>query len=184
MEIKLNLASRPYLNRQKTRLWLVVIGVILGLFLVLNLLSTYRSYQKLQLMNARFADLDRQVAGLRDEDTGYTPEKYMAVRAEVAAVNQIIDSDQFRWTALLSKFEELTPKDVSLNMIQPNYREHSLQISGLARTVSAMTRFVDRLLASEDFSQVYLQRHGEVEVEERGRKQSLTGFSIVIQEAF
>ena len=59
-----------------------------------------------------------------------------------------------------------------------------MQLACLASDVSAMTRFVDSLLTSEDLNQAYLQRHGEVESTVGGRKQLQVGFSLVIREAF
>jgi hypothetical protein len=59
-----------------------------------------------------------------------------------------------------------------------------VQLTGIARDVSAMTRFVDNLLTSEDLNQAYLQRHGEVKSDPGGISQFHVGFSLVIREAF
>jgi len=184
MEIKLNLASKPYLNRQSVRLWLLPIGILLMLLLLLNGSYGYRQYRQLQVLDKRFQELNDQISGIHGPSADYTPEKLVAVEAEVELANEIIDADRFHWTDLLSRFESLLPADVSIHSIQPNFRERSVQLSGVARDVSAMTRFVDNLLTSEDMNQAFLQGHGEVKQEQNNSSQELTGFSIVIREAF
>ena len=76
------------------------------------------------------------------------------------------------------------PDDVSIRTIQPNFKERSVQLTGVARDLSAMTRFVDNLLHSEDLAQAYLQRHSEVVSEPGGRSLAQVGFSLQIREAF
>ena len=184
MEIKLNLSSKPYLNRQSVRLWLLLSCVFMLLLLILNCSYAYQNWRQLSLLESRFLALGAQVSDAQGAPTGYTPEKHTTVKDEVALVNEIVAADQFRWTALLSRFEELLPAEVSIRNIQPNFSEHSVQLACLASDVSAMTRFVDNLLTSEDLNQAYLQRHGEVESAVGGRKMQQVGFSLVIREAF
>ena len=184
MEIKLNLASKLYLDRQRIRFWLLLSCAFLILLLGLNCLYGYQNWRQLSLLDSRFQELEGQVSGVGGASTDFTPEKYAAIKVEVALENEIVAADQFRWTTLLSRFEQLLPADVSIRTIQPNFNEHSVQLACIARDVSAMTRFVDNLLTSKDLSKAYLQRHGEVELEEAGRKQLQVGFSLVIREAF
>ena len=184
MDIKLNLASKPYLNRQGVRLWLLLAGVLMLILLVFNLFYGYQNYRQLSLLESRFLELDGQVSGLKGAPGNYTPERHAAIKAEVARANEIVAADQFRWTLLLSRFEELVPDDVSIRTIQPNFKERSVQLTGVARDLSAMTRFVDNLLHSEDLAQAYLQRHSEVVSEPGGRSLAQVGFSLQIREAF
>ena len=184
MEIELNLASKPYLNRQRVRFWLLFTCVFMVLLLVLNCSYGYQNWRQLRLLESHFLELGGQVADVQGDSSGYTPEKYADVKSEVALGNEIVAADQFRWTTLLSRFEELLPAEVSIRTIQPNFKEHSVQLSCLARDVSAMTRFVDSLLNSDDLNQAYLQRHGDVESNVNGGKQVQVGFSLVIREAF
>ncbi len=184
MEIKLNLASKPYLNRQRIRLWLLLACSFMLLLLVINCYYGYQNYRQLGLLESRFLELAGQASGVQGTPAGYTPENYAVVRDEVTLENEIIAADQFRWTALLSRFEELVPDDVSIRTIQPSFKERSVRVAGIARDVSAMTRFVDNLLSSEDLNQTYLQRHGEVKSDPGDISQLHVGFSLVIREAF
>lgn len=184
MEIKLNLASKPYLNRQSTRLWLLLACTLMAGLLMLNCFYGYQHFRQLSLLESHLLELEEQAFGVQKAPLGYTPESYAAVKSEVALANTIAAADQFRWTALLSRFEELLPDNVSIRTIQPDFTLHSVQLTCVARDVSAMTRFVDNLLASEDLKQTYLQRHGDVESDQGGRNKFQVGFSLVIREAF
>ncbi len=184
MKIKLNLASKPYLNRQSIRLWLSLACSFMLLLLVINGYYGYQDFRQLRLLESRFLELERQASTVQGLPSGYTAEKYAVIKEEIIQVNEIIAEDQFRWTALLSRFEELVPDDVSIRTIQPSFKERSVRVDGIARDVSAMTRFVDNLLTSEDLSQTYLQRHSEVKSAPGGLSQPHIGFSLVIREAF
>lgn len=184
MEIKLNLASKPYLNRQSLRLWLLVGCAFMLLLFILNGSYGYQNWRQLRLLDSRFQELAGQVSGVQGASTDYTPEKFAMVSSAIDLGNAIIAADQFHWTNLLSRFEELLPADVSIRSIQPDFNKQSVKLACIARDVSAMTRFVDNLLASEDLSQAYLQSHGEIDSEQGGRKLVQIGFSLVVREAF
>ncbi len=96
-------------------------------------------------------------SGVPGATADYTRKSMLRSRVKSALEHEIIAADQFRWTILLSRFEELLPADVSIRSIQPDFNGHSVRLACLARDVSAMTRFVDNLLTSEDLSQAYLQ---------------------------
>lgn len=182
MEFRLNLASRSYLDRRSVQRWLLLVGVLLALLLAVNLLYANRIVQQLSLVNGRLSEIDaRMTAQLGRTSTVYTPENFARVMGEVGVANQIIDADQFRWTVLLGRFEELLPDDVAIRSLQPNYRDHSLQITAVARDTTAMTRLLDALLASTDMKEAYLltQASGE-----QPNGEPVVEFSVVIREAF
>lgn len=184
MEIKLNLASKPYLNRQSVRLWLLLIGILLLLLLLLIGSYGYEKYRQLQVLGERQQELNDQITGIQGPSADYSPEKLAAAKVEVELANEIIAADRFRWTDLLDRFETLLPDDVTIHSIRPNFRDRSIQLLGEARDISALTRFVDNLLTSEDMNQAFLQSHGETKKAQSSGGQALTGFSIVIREAF
>ena len=184
MEIKLNLSSKPYLNRQRVRLWLLFSCAFTAMVLVFNCSYGYQNWRQLRLLESRFLELAEMASGVPGATAEYTSEEYAAVKSEVALENEIIAADQFRWTLLLSRFEELLPVDVSIRSIQPDFNGHSVQLACLASDISSMTRFVDNLLTSEDLNQAYLQGHSEVTSDLGGRKLVQVGFSLTVREAF
>lgn len=184
MEIKLNLSSRPYLNRQSLRLWLLFASAIMVLLLIFNGSYAYQNYQQLQQLDERFKELKGQISENSGAAMEYSPDKYAEVKAEVALGNDIIASDQFKWTKLLDRLEELTPADVRIVSVQPNFGKRSVQLTCRARSIVAMTEFMDNLLGSEDMNKVYLKNHGEVESQQGGSRQTQVSFSLAIEEAF
>lgn len=184
MEIKLNLASKPYLNRQIVRRWILFACTILVLLLISNFYYFYQNYRQLGLLENLHAELETQVASVPGAPASYTSTNHAAVREQVSIANEVVAADQFRWTNLLSRFEELVPADVSLRSIRPDFKGRSVQLVCVARDVPAMTAFVDNLLGSEDFNQAYLQNHAEVETQSNGSSQVMINFSLQIQEAF
>jgi Tfp pilus assembly protein PilN len=184
MEIKLNLSSKPYLNRQNVRLWILFACTLMVLLLIFNGLHGYQNYRQLGLLENLFEDLQAQVANIPGAPVSYSLENHAAVRAKVAQANEMAVADQFRWTTLLSRFEELIPGGVSLRSIRPNFKERSVQIACVARDLSSMTQFVDNLLGSDDLNQAYLKNHAEVESQLNGGSQMQIGFSLQIREAF
>lgn len=184
MEIKLNLASKPYLNRQSIRLWLLLTCALLVMLLALNGWYGLENYRQIKSLESRFHELEGQVSQVQGDPAGYTPERYAAARAELELANEIVAADQFRWTHLLGRFEELMPADVSLRSIQPDFKEHSVRLVGSSRNIASMTQFVDNLLNSDDLNQAYLQRHGEVESSQSGKNDFRIDFTLVIREAF
>jgi hypothetical protein len=182
MEFRLNLASRDYLDRRSARRWLLLAGGLLALLLATSLLYAYRNFVQLRLVDSRLAELDARLTAQRGSmPTAFTPEGFARVMGEVGAANQIIDADQFRWTALLGRFEALLPDDVAIRVLQPDYRDRSLQITAVARDTAAMTGFLDALLASADMQQAFLLNQA-TSVQADGEQ--VVQFSIVIREAF
>lgn len=184
MEIKLNLASRPYLNRRGVRIWLILSSAFLVLFLVLNFLYGYQNYRQLGLLDIRFQELESQLSGMQGTPAGYSEQGYLQVKSEIALANGIISADQFHWTHLLSRFEELLPEDVSIRSIKPNFKDRSVQLAGVARDITSMTHFIDNLLASSDLKNAFLQRHSENEKGAPAQDLEQVDFTLVILEAF
>jgi len=182
MEFRLNLASRDYLDRRSVRRWLLLIGGLLGVLLAVNLLYGYRYLQQKRLVDAQLAEINSKLAAQHGRaPSTYTPERFAQVMGQVAAANQIIDADQFRWTTLLGRFEELLPEEVGIRSLEPNYQDRSLQVSAVASDMTAMTELLDALLASADMNQVYLLNQAQA-VQANG--ETIVQFSVVIREAF
>jgi len=181
MHFRLNLASRTYLDRRSVQRWLLLIGGLLALLLAVNLLYAWRNWQQLRQVDGRLTEIEGKLASQRGSTATYTPEGFARVMGEIATANKIIEADQFRWSGLLGRLEELLPDDVAIRTLSPNYKDRLLQITAVARDTAAMTALLDALLASSDMSQAYLLNQASVEQPDG---ESVVSFSIVIREAF
>jgi len=182
MELRLNLASRFYLDRRSVRRWLLLLGSLLMVWLAVDLLYGYRCLLQWQQAGAYLEEIDKRQARERGvEVSSYTPEKLVKVKEQIGAANQIIIADQFRWTALLSRFEALLPEDVAIQSLKPDYGKRTLQLTLIARDTTAMTELLDTMLNSEDMGQVFLSSQSESNKESG---EGLVQFSLTVQEAF
>lgn len=182
MHFRLNLASRVYLDRRSVRRWLLLCGGLLALVLAVNLLYSLRNFQQLRQVNGHLAEIESKLASQRGSaSTKYTPESFARVMAEIGSANKIIEADQFRWSVLLGRFEELLPEGVAIHSLAPDFKERSLEIKAVARDTAAMTALLDVLLSSPDMKRVYLS---EQSWDAPANGEPVMSFSIVILEAF
>jgi type IV pilus assembly protein PilN len=182
MHFRLNLASRVYLDRRSVRRWLLFCGGLLALVLAVNLLYTFRNLQQLRQVNGHLAEIENKLASRRGStSTKYTPESFTRVMAKIGEANKIIEADQFRWSVLLSRLEELLPEGVAIQTLTPDFKERSLEINAVARDIAAMTALLDTLLTSSDMKQVHLL---DQDWDEPANGEPVVSFSIVILEAF
>ncbi len=182
MHFRLNLASRTYLDRRSARRWLMLIIGLLAVLLAVNLLYSWRNLQQMRQVNSRLMEIEGKVAAQRGSTaTTYTPEEFNRVMAEISSANKMIDADQFRWSKLLGRLEELLPDKVAIRSLKPNYKDRSLQIAAVARDTAAMTELLDTLLTSADMSQVYLLNQT---LADQPDGETVVSFSVVIREAF
>jgi Tfp pilus assembly protein PilN len=182
MELRLNLASRFYLDRRSVRRWLLLLGTLLALWLAVDLLYGYRYLQQWWQAGRYLEEIDSRLVQERGvEVSSYTPEQFARVKEQIGIANQIIAADQFRWTALLSRFEALLPDSVAIRSLKPDYAKRTLQLSLVARDTAAMTELLDTLLNSEDMAQVFLSSQAQ---SGQAEGDSVVQFSLTIQEAF
>jgi type IV pilus assembly protein PilN len=182
MHFRLNLASRVYLDRRSTRRWLLLGGGLLALLLAVNLLYSLRNIQQLRQVDALLAESESKLASRRGSaSTNYSPERFAQVMDQIGTANKIIEADQFRWSVLLGRVEELLPEEVAIRTLTPDFKERSLQISAVARDTTAMTALLDALLSSPDMKQAYLL---DQSWDNPANGEPVVSFSIVVLEAF
>lgn len=182
MHFRLNLASRVYLDRRSAQRWLLLLGGLLALLLAVNVLYAWRNLQQLRQVDGRLAEIEGKLTSRRGKVTvAYTSESFARVMNEIGAANRIIEADQFRWSGLLGKLEELLPDEVAIRTLKPNFKDRSLQITAVASDTAGMTELLDTLLTSTDMNQVYLLNQA---AEEQPDGDLVVSFSIVIREAF
>lgn len=185
MKLSLNLASRSYVNRRALYALYAFLFALLIFLLVLNLGFYVRSQAQARQLNERLAEFDKDLAGRQETSNGFSPAAYEEMLEEIAFANEILVKDSFRWTALLDRLEEVVPDKVIIRGIQPDYKSASLNLSGGARKVGDLRRFLDNLIQSSHFSDVYLlQQSRDSGKGKNGRGQGEIGFTIVVRGAF
>lgn len=185
MKLTLNLASRTYLNRRAliTFYWILIAALVA--LLVFNLLFFYRSQVQAQQIKGHLEELDRDLAKGQGEAQTFNQQAYDKLLAEVDAANDIIAKDSFRWSDLLGALEQLVPEGVALRGIQPDFKDRSLELQGVAEDIPQLRSFLDRLVADERLGQATLLQQARIQPKDAGGGESeVVAFSISVKEAF
>jgi Tfp pilus assembly protein PilN len=186
MAFSLNLASRRYVNRRLLFRCYRLIALALVLSLLALLGYGWRRIGEARAYRRQLAELQR-VSAQEGEARGKPPSAAEQARLEkeLAFVEKILKEDRFRWTLLFGRLEDLAIEGVRIGTIEPDYEDGSLRLTALARDDLKMRDFLDRLLASKDFSDIFLLEQDRVEVKDgNNRPRSAIGFVLVLRGAF
>lgn len=165
MKLNLNLASRRYVNKRALDQGFVAAFCLLLLFCGWSLFSLLQENAALRLQQDEVSEVAQQIQALRGgPEKTLTPAQKLALEKEYAIVKELLDQDAFRWTSLLDKMENLVPEGVNFNGFRPDYNKKSLAISGRARDLKQMRKFLDQLIKDGGFEQVFLKSHSRLKV--------------------
>lgn len=186
MKLTLNLASRTYVNR---RLLYLGYALVLGTLVLLLAFGAHRAWRlrahSLQL-GVQLSTLEKTLGEVGEETEPVVTAAEMArQKAQVTSANAILERDGFRWTVLLDRLEEMTLEGVTIVSLQPDYKARSLRLTGQARSLKELRAFLDRLITSPAFSEVYLLQQGSAKVKTAsGAERPALGFSLVLKGVF
>jgi len=107
-----------------------------------------------------------------------TPERQAEMQEEIAAVNLLIQKKRLSWSAFLADLERHVSQDISIRRVQPDAKGSLILLDGVARSLPALTAFVNQMQGSETFSEVFLldQKREESEIDDV--EAAVTSFSI------
>jgi Tfp pilus assembly protein PilN len=185
MKLRLNLASRVHVDPWALYLAHVFLLGVLTLVLVLNLWYLQKVRTRGVEVRAELAQSGRLETNSETPAEELTPAMRQRLEREIAMANSILVREGFRWTELLGRLEEVGTPGVSLQAIQPNYHEGSLRISGIARGTVALGNYLDSLIASPGFTDVFLLTQEGVRVRSaQGQEIQAVGFTLLLKGAF
>ncbi|PLX80428.1 MAG: hypothetical protein C0615_00865 [Desulfuromonas sp.] len=157
MQFSINLASRAFINKKALYLGYVACAIILLIGLLSNAGYYARLHNQIKTTNDRLVELEEKIIASQGGDaTGYSAARYEQVVSEIAVANEILHRDTFRWTSLLDKLERVVPGNVRILNIAPDHKTGSIKVTALAKGVDAMKRFLDNLIESDDYENVFL----------------------------
>jgi len=185
MKLTLNLASRTYLNRRLLFGFYLAVSGLLAVLLALGIGFHFRSQAQVKQIRKHLAELGQETATWpRAEDSPISAAVYEKLQKDIEFANELLAQDSFRWTALLGRLEEVMPEKVAINGIQPDYKGKSLSLTGMAREVEDLQQFLDNLLASAHFGDVYLLQQSRLKESGQSEAAGAISFSIVVKGAF
>lgn len=176
--MQLNLAERPFVNRQPVRrvsALFLVLGVTLAL---VNGFLYWRHWAGQGAAETGLEDLGKQVEQERQlldqamaSFEGFDAEVF---NSKVDFVNRRILQRTFSWSRLFDEVVEAMPNDVRLVSLAPRFEDRDrrterraladgsenvkLDLQGDAKTSEALLEFVDRLFSHEAFEEPDLHR--------------------------
>lgn len=169
MQLKINLASKSYLNRKKFNMTVTVVGLVLGVLLLINIITVASNAGDISSTSKQVAVYDGKLSGV-------VPEKeYQAVLSKIKFANQIIDKKTFNWMSLLDRLETVVPAGIALSGIEPNTKTADLKLAGVAKSFKNLQQLMENLESSKDFQDVYLVSQNDLKV---GQSQQGLGFRI------
>jgi type IV pilus assembly protein PilN len=169
MQLKLNLATRTYIDTGRLNLAVAAAVVIFGAALFFQVRETATNAAEIK----RFT---REMAALSGGEKGEVPAKdYQALLARIHFANEVIARKTFNWLALFDRLEGVVPDGIALSSIEPDLKGKSLKLSGAARSFQNLRQLMENLEGSNYFTDVYLQSQTESQL---GPNQKVTGFTI------
>ncbi|ORJ62911.1 PilN domain-containing protein [Geothermobacter hydrogeniphilus] len=155
MRPTINLATHSHVNRRALYAGYVCICAVLLLSLGVHLADWRASTRQSRLLQQRIGELESQL-GVKADSTPINDAEFSAQLKEIRFSNQIIARDSYRWSLLLSRLEEVLPPDVRVTSIRPQFKDGTILLRGEARKVKDLQELLDRLQASEAFTDVLL----------------------------
>ena len=180
MRLTLNLATRTYFNRRAVRTGLVVASAVLGMLLLWNLVALGREASHLRWIKQHASELEQELVRSRGLEGPPVSDAVIAKRKkEVELVNGILLRESFQWSRLLTQLEGLSVDGITLVSIVPEARTRSHKLTGLARDVDSLRRYLDRLNERGDFRGVFLLNQERTSVSDgRGGERTAVKFSV------
>lgn len=169
MLLRINLASRRYVDRRK-------FNTLAGAAMLVLLLLLFFNISKVASNAGTLSRTGKEIALHSGKDTGAVPQKdYQEVLSRIKFANDIIGKKTFNWIILLDKLEMVVPDGVALSRIEPKPKTEELSITGAAKSFGNLRQLMENLETSGQFRDVYLLNQAAVKV---GETQQGISFSI------
>lgn len=174
MLLKINLATRTYVDATRLNVLFIFLALLLLLGLVLNVRAIATNRGEVEKVS-------REIGILEGKNKGTIGERdYQTILTRIATANAIIARKTYDWLALLDKLEIVVPDGVAVTGIQPDPSSNGLKLTGVAGNFSGLRRFVENLEDTRYFTEVYLLGQNETKI---GTNQAGITFSITCKVA-
>jgi type IV pilus assembly protein PilN len=158
MKYSHNLSTRSYVNRRALYIIYAFIAALLVVALTYNVLRFFSLQTEMSRNEANKVKIeDSLMARSGVNASGYDATSYQKLLSDIQAANDILKRDSFHWTALLDRMELLVPRDVRILKIDPDHSNQTIKLSGHAKTLKALRRFIDNLIKSGHYTHVFIQ---------------------------
>jgi len=155
-KIDLEFVDRPTFSVSQFNL-LAVLLCLIGVALAVYVFKEY------QLANQQFTAVSLQLQQTETQATKNARVKKQHTEeisdAELKKIRETIADLTTPWDALLSALEAIQTPDIALLNLQPNKKKQLLTLTGQAKNIQTMLRYVEAVSSLKMLSNAYLQNH-------------------------
>lgn len=137
------------------RVGLLALGIILAGASILRFQALHK---EAGVWEATLEDLS-QLARRKTVSLGNATRDGKAQPEEIKRANVVLEQMTLPWGVLFAELEATSDNELALLAIQPDVGSRQVRISGVATSLTAVTRFVSRLEAQPHLTGVYLAEH-------------------------
>ena len=183
VQFSINLASPEVAKRRKIfRIAAAACLVLLG-SIGADLLQWHHLREETAAFDLRAARLSEEVReaqdALRHLGRSTSPKQQEEMQVEMTDVNLLIQKKRFSWSAFLADLERSVSQDISVRRIHPDAKEDVVVVlDGVARSLPALTAFVNQMQQSRSFAEVFLLDQKREEDEADDPAAATVSFSI------
>lgn len=169
MQVKINLATRSYIDTARLNAAIVAAIVIFAALLFFQTRNVADNAGEIRRLNQETTQLAGKAKG------EIPPKDYQGLLTKIKFANDVITRKTFNWLILLDKLEGVVSDGIALTAIEPTDKGKNLKISGVAKSFANVRKLVENMEESKDFSEVFLLGQAEVK---SGATQKGTSFTI------
>jgi type IV pilus assembly protein PilN len=166
MRFTINLATRTYLDHRLLNRYAFGAIVLLLIVSAWNVMRISSSMGEQSRLSAEIASVESKLAA---KPAGISEAEFSRQKAQIRFYNEIIERKNTNWLAILELFENVTPVGVSLSSLSEDKKKGEWKLEGHARSFTGIQKYVEKLESSQNFSQVLLLSHQNIDVGEKMR---------------
>jgi type IV pilus assembly protein PilN len=166
MRFTINLATRTYLDHRLLNRFAFGSIVLLLVVTAWNIIRVASTLGEQNRLSAEIAVLEGRLAA---KPAGISEADFSRQKARIRFYNEIIERKSSNWLALLELFENVTPEGVSLSSLSQDKKKEEWKVEGHARTFKSVQNYLEKLESAQNFSQVLLLSHQNIDVGEKMR---------------
>ncbi len=161
MQLKINLATRNYIDAFKLNSVLTICTVLLLAFMVVNILYIAKNAGELKRIAGETNFLQEKS---RTGGKAVPEADYKALLARIQFANGVIEKKSFNWLLLLNRLEEVVPDGVAISEIEPDIKEQTLKLAGKTRSFNSLRRLLENMEKSTYYSDIFLLSQSQIKV--------------------
>ena len=163
-EIDINLATLRYRRGRAVFFILILSSILTVVFGLYDLRLYLQKDREIEVYRKRLKALqglvEKEAEGLKRLEVP-DGDEIRALVDRVRFVNRLINEGSFSWIRLMNHLESTLPEEVSLLQIQPGRDRRVVTITGMAKSLEDVFRFLRNLEGSQYFERSFLIRHSQ-----------------------